>query len=472
MNNNDRLMLAETVPPRILPKVLTKFDLAAIYFSIIFGSYGAAQLASKGWLSIPVLLISVITFLVPCAVAAYELGTVFTGEGGIYIWAHKAFGPVHGFIAGWLSWIPIFLLLPLGATAIIAHIQLILGTHLSIFSQVVCQISVVWVVTAISMARITYSQRYILIFSIVSFSIGVILLVVATISNAPIELTKNNLDHTSQAELGVIYAAAVLWIVGVEVPFNQGAEFKEHRHSARFMMIWGTIALLLGYICGIAGILSVIPTGNVDATTGIADAAYKLSPFFGSLICLLIVFAVSSQDVAYMNSYSRFLLVSGIEKRLPKAFASVDSRQVPRASLITQAIGSSVVLLLFSTQPNLATAFNMYLAALTAVWCASLYYIFLAIPRVRRIYAHEYVNRKKEIWIIPYGKTGLCITTLAGLAFNSLAIFYVFANPWAENISRTTWQLWLLAICALIILSGYLIFQIGDKSMEKQHNST
>lgn len=122
-------MLAELIPPKVLPRALTRFDLISLYFALIFGSYGAAQMAAGGWAGIPMMLLAAATFLLPCALAAYELGTLFPGEGGIYIWAHKTAGPIHGFIAGWLSWVPIFFLLPLGATTIIAHMQYVTGSE-------------------------------------------------------------------------------------------------------------------------------------------------------------------------------------------------------------------------------------------------------------------------------------------------------------------------------------------------------
>ncbi len=213
IESNETLMMAEVIPPKLLPRILTRFDLVAIYFALIFGSYGAAQLASKGWASVPILLIATVTFLVPCALAAYELGTLFTGEGGIYIWAHKTFGPAHGFVAGWLSWVPIFLLLPLGATTIIAHVQLLLGVEWPLITQVVAQIAVVWIVTWIALMRIEISQRYIRVFSVVSFSTAILLLITAASASTPIAnpITTEIFTVDFFAK-GAVYSAAVLWL--------------------------------------------------------------------------------------------------------------------------------------------------------------------------------------------------------------------------------------------------------------------
>src|SRR5260370_36833418 len=107
-------------------------------------------MAAGGWASIPMLWLATLTFLVPCAMCSYELGPLSPGEGGIYIWAHKTFGPIHGFVAGWLSWVPIFFLLPLGATTIVAHLQVALGADWPLWVQIALQLAVVAVVTLIS----------------------------------------------------------------------------------------------------------------------------------------------------------------------------------------------------------------------------------------------------------------------------------------------------------------------------------
>src|SRR5207244_1580556 len=102
------------------------------------------------------------------------------------------------------------------------------------------------------------------------------------------------------------------------------------------------------------GILWTTSVANIDSTTGVAKGVANVWPLVGSLVALAICLAVSSQDVAYMNTYSRLLFISGIEKRLPEVFGQVTSRsRVPVPAMLLQALGAIVVILIFSTQPNL-----------------------------------------------------------------------------------------------------------------------
>jgi amino acid transporter len=271
-------MLAELIPPKVLPRSLSRFDLIAIYFALIFGSYGASQMSGQGWAGIPMMALAAITFLVPCALASYELGTLFPGEGGIYIWAHKTLGPVHGFVAGWLSWVPIFLLLPLGAITIVAHVQVAFRKDWPLSFQVLAQILVIVLVSLISLRRLTVSQGYVRILFFVSAGTAVTVFVVGLMRGTaatPVDSSITSLDLT---KYGALYSAAILWLLGVEVPFNMGAEFSDHKKTAGRMMLWGSLALLAGYFLGIIGVLHLTQPGEDDPTTGVAKAVMSFSP--------------------------------------------------------------------------------------------------------------------------------------------------------------------------------------------------
>lgn len=458
-------MLAELVPPRILPKVLSRFDLVTIYFALIFGSYGAAQMAGQGWAGIPMLTLAAVTFLVPCALASYELGTLFPGEGGIYIWAHKTLGPVHGFIAGWLSWVPIFLLLPLGASTIAAHLQVALHQEWPLWAQVACQVGVVCVVTAISLARLTLSQRFVRWLFFVSFGTAVAVALAGIFGHAQGTPVNREIVSLDLSRYGSLYSAAILWLLGVEVPFNMGAEFTDHRRTAGTMFLWGSLALLVGYYLGIVGVLLTTPVSAIDATTGVARGAARVAPWLGSVVAVAISFAVMSQDVTYMNAYSRLLFISGVEHRLPSIVGQVTERsRVPVPALLVQAVGAIVVILIFSSQTQLAVAFNLYIAALITVWCAALFYLYVGIVRARHRLSDAYAARGDAVWKIPGGRAGLWITAVWGALFNAVAIYYVFAIPLTSGIPPQRWRLWLAVISAVVCASGALIFALSQRT--------
>jgi len=467
--STNNLLPAEIVPPKLLPRILTRFDLVTMYFAIIFGSYGAAQLAAQGWAGVPMLLLATITFLLPCGLAAYELGTLFPSEGGIYVWAHKTLGPVHGFIAGWLSWMPIFFLLPLDATIIASHIQYALGQQWGLWMQVACQIAFVWLLLALSVLRLRISQSVVNAMFFVAMGTALAALIAGLLHGHPATPIDREIFSFDLRKYGFLYSAAVLWLLGAEVPFNMSAEFSNHKRTGRTMLIWGTLVLLAGYLMGMVGILFATPVANIDQTTGIARAIASVSPLAGTVVTIAICLAVFAQATSTMNAYSRLLFIGGIEKCAPNAMARVSKKaRSPWPAMFVQAIVATGVILVFVTQTHLVVTYNLYLAALVAIWCASLFYIYVGVFRARKKFRSLYAERHAEIWKIPGKQFGLWLCCSTGILFNFLAIYFVFAKPWIDGISLPDWRLWLGATSGAIIVAGIVVFFLGKKLIPRE----
>jgi glutamate:GABA antiporter len=457
-------MLAEIIPPKVLPKSLTRFDLVTIYFALIFGSYGAAQMATGGWAAIPMLALATVGFMIPTILTSWELGTLFPGEGGIYIWAHKTLGPIHGFIAGWLSWMAVFLLLPLVSTAIVAHLAFALGTTFDVTTTLFIQIASVWLITVLSLAKITLSQGYVRVVFWVALATAVIaflggVLIVA--KGGPAQPVDSNIATVDLGQWGWLFSAAVLWLLGVEIPFNMGAEFKDQKRGVRDMMLLGTAALLVGYVLGIVGILWSTPADQVNGVTAIAGAAATIAPIVGTIVAIGIVIAVASQGVAYQNTYSRLLFVSGVEHRLPRVFAHISPRtKNPVPSILLQAVVASLIIIIFYSQASLAAVLNIYLAGLVGVWSLSLYYLYVGVIRARR-HPEWYAARGDQVWRIPGGMVGVAITCIVGVVFTTLSIYFVFAIPWTKDISSEQWIIYMAGLMAAFVISGIVVWLLG-----------
>ena len=272
---------------------------------------------------------------------------------------------------------------------------------------------------------------------------------------------------------GFLFSAAVLWLIGVEIPFNMGAEFKDQKKGVGRMLTVGTVALLVGYVFGILGTLLVTPIADINPTTGLAEAVKSVSAprgdrRAGDLRCGPL------QGLAYMNAYSRLLFVFGIERRLPRIFADVGqrSRQPVPAILLQAVIGVAVIALFFSLE-SLNTAFQLYIATLIVVWSLSLFYLYTGIVQARRNWKHLYAERGDKVWKIPGGNLGVGLTALVGTVGTIGSIYYVFKLPFTEEISAGSWRLWVFGLCAAAAISGVIVFLISEmknrgKSVEDQ----
>src|ERR1700681_1511698 len=63
------------------------------------------------------------------------LAAALPEEGGLYVWTSKAFGPRHGFLAGWLYWAANILYFPTLTLSAVVFALYIFGTHFAHLEQ-------------------------------------------------------------------------------------------------------------------------------------------------------------------------------------------------------------------------------------------------------------------------------------------------------------------------------------------------
>src|SRR5437764_11126612 len=106
-----------------LPRVMRLRDVVLFNISAIVGLRWLTTAASQfGLASLVLWLVAMVVFFLPSALAVRELADIDPGTGGIYRWVRRAFGPLHGFLAGWGYWVNNLFYFPslLVATAAIA----------------------------------------------------------------------------------------------------------------------------------------------------------------------------------------------------------------------------------------------------------------------------------------------------------------------------------------------------------------
>src|SRR5207245_7552325 len=89
-----------------LPRVMQLRDVVLFSISAIVGLRWLTTAASQfGLASLGLWLVAMVIFFLPSAAAVRELSDIDPGAGGIYRWVQRAFGPLHGFVAGWGYWV-------------------------------------------------------------------------------------------------------------------------------------------------------------------------------------------------------------------------------------------------------------------------------------------------------------------------------------------------------------------------------
>src|SRR5690242_3574275 len=92
--------------------------------SVVQATQGAGVATYVYW------VIGTITFLLPGAIVSGQLNRFMPADGSIYVWTHRALGPLWGFFAGFCAWFPGVLVLLAASAGIISLIQGI-GTQIA-----------------------------------------------------------------------------------------------------------------------------------------------------------------------------------------------------------------------------------------------------------------------------------------------------------------------------------------------------
>jgi len=467
----DTRLLTEVVPDQVLPKVLNTFDLVSVYVFIIFFVSGSAIIAGGGWASMSMWVLGIVLFLIPAGMAVIELGGLWPAQGGVYVWSYHTMGETAAFVGGFLSWIPVILGGLINPAAIVAYLTLAFGITLGLTANIICQLVVLWLTVAFALRKLRLTQTLangVMIF----YTVLVIGMLAAGIGLA--------LDHGKSATsfhigdavtfdfgtYGWIFGVVLLYLLGVETPFNMGAEFITAR-SAPKMVWWGSIALSVGYVIATLGMLFGMPPDQLDPITGPAKLYGETGiPGLQAIAAIGIAVIIFTAYSIYNSAYSRLIFVSGLERHLPRLFTHLNPRtRNPVTALLIQGVICSVGIVGLYSQSSLTTVFLSLEGALTVLWLISGFFFLVPLIIARYKYAERYATG--DFWRIPGGRPTAIIVAAIGIAGTAAGIYYTITLPWSEDITKGTWMTYIGVISAVTLALGALVYVFGRRAASK-----
>ncbi|MEP9385137.1 APC family permease [Nocardioides sp. KR10-350] len=469
--SRDALMTTELVPEQILPKVLGTFGLTATYVFIICWISGSSVMATGGWQAIPFWILGVIFFLLPAGLAVAELGNLWPGQGGVYIWAYRTMNENLAFVGGFLSWVPVILNGASGPATVLQLLLLAFHASLGTTVSVILQLVILWGVVGMALAKLAASQKVMnavfIIYGVLTTVIFIAGIIYASRHGGPATpFHGSDLVKPNFAVSGFLFGTVLLYLVGVETPFNMGAEFLSVRKSATRMILWGSVALMVIYLLTTIGTMLVLPTAKIDSVTGVIDNL-DTSGFPGLMEIAAVTMAVIVfvALATYAIAYSRLIFVSGLERHLPRIFTHLNPRtRNPVTAILIQASISSVMIVGLFSQGSLEHVTIYLTGSLSVIWLASGLFFFIP-PLIARVkYADRYES--EDFWRIPGGKPVVWLVCLVGIVGTLAGIYYSYAEPWTD-VSKGTWMTWLSVIIVVTLVVMAVVYIFGRRSAAK-----
>jgi signal transduction histidine kinase len=463
----------------LLPAILSRIDMFVIFIAIVLfipnasvvqASQGAGMATYFYW------LLGTLTFLVPCAVVSGQLNRLIPAEGGIYVWTHRALGPLWGFFAAFCAWFPGVLVLLAVSDTIIALLQgigwQIVGHDANWLVQPWQQGMIVlgviflsgWLAMRPLRPLMNTAAVVIILYGLAIFTIGlvgVLWLLMGHPSHVPL------VPNTSALAMPhfVLYGVIVLALLGVEVPFNMSAETKDAKAHSLFLR-WGPLVVLIAYALGSFGVMVVVPASVSSSTYSTLTAmgiVFGAPAAIATGIIFIAFFLFAA--VIYNATFARILFVSALDERLPASLAAVNRHRSPAIAISVQIVIVALIaifayfigpLIYASGQgTNLSTdVYNVAMATTTVIWCISMVILFIDLPvllvRFRALFA-----RKRDQLIAPPWLLSLCCV-LGGLA-SVFGISFTLSSSWDSALIPDSLWTNLVGVSALVCLVVGLI---------------
>src|SRR5437899_1921534 len=388
-------LLSERIAPGILPKVLGRFDMIAIFVAIVLFAVQGSVVQPAGASAFVYWILGFVTFLIPGAIVTGQLGLMFPGEGSIYVWTHKALGNFWGFFAGFCAWWPGILVMVATADLIVTMLQFLNSSWLQQpWQQGVVIMLVIWISTVLSILRFRVTQNLVnVVFVIYGAAIAAVGLagVAWLLGGHPAANDFSPSAFSLNSSNATFYGLVILALLGIEVPLNMGVEVKDRRAITSYLF-WGSIVVMAAYLLLTFGAMVVVKQSDANGTYAILQAVQLAlgTPVAWIVTLILIAFFMFNTTV-YNYSFARLLFVSGLDRRLPGAMARVNRNKVPHAAVLTQAVITTIItaiaFFVFGGNQNLSIGIYLVLqAAVTVISFLSMLFLFTDVLVLRSKY--------------------------------------------------------------------------------------
>jgi amino acid transporter len=332
------------------PRVLSRIDLFVIFIAIVLFIPNASVVQATqgaGGATYIFWIIGGLTFLVPSAIVSAQLYRLMPSDGSIYVWTHRALGPLLGFFAAFCAWFP-GILVPLASVdSILTLVQgigvQVAGSNANWLTDphqgglvIIGTLVLVGVVSLLSLRLVMRMARVVIaLYCLGIFVVGLAGIVWLLAGHAPASpLTSSKLGYSSQDF--VLYGVIVLALLGIEVPLNMAAEEKK-RGAAMLFLRWGPLLVIAAYLLGTFGVMAVVryPDAAAGYSTLTAVAivfGVPISVITGAIFIGFFFIAT----VLYTIAFARILFVSALDHRLPPSLARVNRYNAPQRAIVVQ----------------------------------------------------------------------------------------------------------------------------------------
>jgi amino acid transporter len=378
-------------------------DVVLFNLTAIVGLRWLTTAAQFGPASLLLWLFAMLIFFLPSAIAVRELTDIDARAGGIYRWVSGAFGPRHGFVAGWGYWVNNLLYFPsllVTTAAIAAYAGGPKAVHLQDNSYFVGGVSLagLWIAVGLNVVGLRVGKWLQNLGGYGTWIPALVFVALAAWSlaergSATSFSTGQLLPSHFDFKLINFFATMTFAFAGLELAPSLGDEIHDPAATLRRGVVVSGVAIVAMYVLGTAATLVALPAEQVNITNGMPQAAAALVAGLGhpalqplaAVLAVLLVVGNLGGVGAWLAGSARLPFAAGVDRALPPAFARVHPRwHTPYVALLVQGVLCTVFIVAGLVGATVRDAYVALTSTTIILFFVPYLYIFAAYLRLRR----------------------------------------------------------------------------------------
>jgi len=463
-------------------KALGLWDVVAMNIVAVVGLRWIARSARVGAPSVTLWILAWAVFFIPLAVALIELSSRHPEQGGIYAWVRRAFGPFHGYLAGWCMWVNNLFYFPSLLLFAAANFALVLGPGSEGLADnrlysLAFVLGFLWFTTALNIVGLAAGKWLQHIGNVATWIPPVLLIVCGAIafatfgsatSFAPSEVIPQDDVLTTMS----LWSSMCFAFSGFEIASMVGQEVKNPRRNIPLGIILSGVAVTAIYILSSASVLVAVPASELIERSGIADAVDLVTgrlglAGLGAFTGLLLAVGAIGGTNSWVAGSARVPFAAGVDAVLPSAFARLHDRyRTPHVALIIQAAAATLLFLASvfvsfgGEQTTVQEAYDIMVNLTILVYFVPYLYLFAAWVRLRR--SETTAATTADVFNMPGGRAGVLLVAACGFLATLIAIGLVFVPP-PDTESVLNYEANLMGQSILLFIIGFGFYAIGRR---------
>jgi amino acid transporter len=466
-------------PKSQLRKTMGFWDVLLFNIATVLGPRWIAAAGHNGTSSISLWVLAAVFFFVPGALVINELSSRFPQEGGLYAWSREAFGPFHGFVAGWTYWIYTFFYFPGLLLASASMSAYIMGGRGSVLAQdrtfqLTVSLGILLVAVVLNIIGLNIGKWLQNAGGVGTYVPLLMLVGIAAVlylhHGSATHFTVANMMPTWNWDTVNFWSQIAFAFTGLELVSAMSEEVRDPRRTLPRAVFGAGALIALMYIVGTFAILSLLPAADLDPQSGVFHAitigavALKLG-FLGVLAAILVTFGNAGGVGSTVAGIARVPFVVGVDRYLPAAFGKIHPKwKTPWVSILVQASISAAILLGSQINETTQGAYQKLIDAGIILYFIPFLYMFAAAIKLAR---RKDRSENPHAVLVPGGIPGVCIC--AGLGFavvlGGIALSLV---PPGGTANKLGFFLTLIAGTAGSILIGLILYWRGARAKQTQ----